>query len=282
MLKEGIKINLSLTMLGNVIQSLAEGKGGHIPYRDSKLTRLLQDSLGGNTKTLMIAAISPADYNYLETLTTLRYANRAKNIKNKPKINEDPKDALLRSYKEEIETLRKQLALYAAGGGDAMAFASGGGLPALGMGAVMGAATGMGMGMMNFAGLAAPVMSSSSSSHSSPRGGGLSPRGAPASMSEAVAPTTVVIQKEYIHVPSASASASAADAAHHMESVRRQKELEEYTEFVATEYDYVQSQLKEKEDEVAREKRTREEMHLRLQQLESRVSVTRNAATAFC
>lgn len=60
------------------------------------MTRLLQDSLGGNTKTVMIAAISPADYNYDETLTTLRYASRAKNIKNKPRVNMDPKDALLK------------------------------------------------------------------------------------------------------------------------------------------------------------------------------------------
>jgi hypothetical protein len=75
---------------------LVDGRSTHIPYRDSKLTRLLQDSLGGNTKTVMIAAISPADYNYDETLSTLRYASRAKNIQNKPTINEDPKDALLR------------------------------------------------------------------------------------------------------------------------------------------------------------------------------------------
>jgi kinesin family protein 3/17 len=108
-LKEGIKINLSLTALGNVISALAEG-GKFVPYRDSKLTRLLQDSLGGNTKTMMVAAISPADYNYEETLSTLRYANRAKNIKNKPKINEDPKDAMIREFKAEIERLRKLLA----------------------------------------------------------------------------------------------------------------------------------------------------------------------------
>lgn len=62
-----------------------QGKKGHIPYRDSKLTRLLQDSLGGNSKTVMLTAVSPADYNFDETLSTLRYANRAKNIKNKPK-----------------------------------------------------------------------------------------------------------------------------------------------------------------------------------------------------
>ncbi|KAG5186169.1 kinesin family member 17 [Tribonema minus] len=109
-LKEGCKINLSLSALGNVISALVDqAKGKHIPYRDSKLTRLLQDSLGGNTKTLMVAAVSPADYNYEETLSTLRYANRAKNIKNKPKINEDPKDAMLRQYKEEIEALKKAL-----------------------------------------------------------------------------------------------------------------------------------------------------------------------------
>ena len=66
----------------------------------------LQDSLGGNTKTMMIACLSPADNNYEETISTLRYANRAKNIKNKPKINEDPKDAMLREYAEEIEKLR--------------------------------------------------------------------------------------------------------------------------------------------------------------------------------
>ena len=105
-LKEGIKINMSLSALGNVITALVNGGGAHIPYRDSKLTRLLQDSLGGNTKTVMMSAISPADYNFEETLSTLRYANRAKNIKNKPKINEDPKDALLRVYKEEIEKLK--------------------------------------------------------------------------------------------------------------------------------------------------------------------------------
>ncbi|KAF1335932.1 Kinesin-like protein, partial [Globisporangium splendens] len=108
-LKEGCKINLSLSALGNVISALVDGKGKHIPYRDSKLTRLLQDSLGGNTKTLMVAAVSPADYNYDETLSTLRYANRAKNIKNKPIVNEDPKDAKLREYKEEIERLKKLL-----------------------------------------------------------------------------------------------------------------------------------------------------------------------------
>ncbi|CAH1787556.1 unnamed protein product, partial [Owenia fusiformis] len=108
-LKEATKINLSLSALGNVISALVDGKSKHIPYRDSKLTRLLQDSLGGNTKTLMVACLSPADNNYDETLSTLRYANRAKNIKNKPKVNEDPKDALLREYQEEIQKLKAML-----------------------------------------------------------------------------------------------------------------------------------------------------------------------------
>ena len=75
-----LQINLSLAALGNVINALVEGKSGHIPYRDSKLTRLLQDSLGGNTKTCMVANIGPADWNFDETMSTLRYANRAKNI----------------------------------------------------------------------------------------------------------------------------------------------------------------------------------------------------------
>ena len=108
-LKEATKINLSLSALGNVISALVDGKSSHIPYRDSKLTRLLQDSLGGNTKTLMVACLSPADNNYDETLSTLRYANRAKNIKNKPHINEDPKDALLREYQDEITKLKMML-----------------------------------------------------------------------------------------------------------------------------------------------------------------------------
>ena len=109
-LKEATKINLSLSALGNVISALVDGKSQHIPYRDSKLTRLLQDSLGGNTKTVMCANCGPAGYNYDETLSTLRYANRAKNIKNKPRINEDPKDAMLREFTDEIARLKKQLA----------------------------------------------------------------------------------------------------------------------------------------------------------------------------
>uniref|UniRef100_A0A286X913 Kinesin-like protein n=1 Tax=Cavia porcellus TaxID=10141 RepID=A0A286X913_CAVPO len=116
-LKEATKINLSLSALGNVISALVDGRCKHIPYRDSKLTRLLQDSLGGNTKTLMVACLSPADNNYDETLSTLRYANRAKNIKNKPRINEDPKDALLREYQEEIKRLRAILEQQLSPGG---------------------------------------------------------------------------------------------------------------------------------------------------------------------
>jgi len=77
-LKEGILINKSLMTLGNVITALCDRTSKHIPYRDSNLTRLLQDSLGGNTKTVMIAALSPANYNFEETMSTLRYANRAK------------------------------------------------------------------------------------------------------------------------------------------------------------------------------------------------------------
>lgn len=108
-LKEATKINLSLSALGNVIAALVDGKSTHIPYRDSKLTRLLQDSLGGNSHTIMVATVGPASFNWEETITTLRYASRAKKIKNKPKVNEDPKDAMLRQYQEEIERLRLEL-----------------------------------------------------------------------------------------------------------------------------------------------------------------------------
>jgi len=118
-LKEATKINLSLTALGNVISALVDSKSTHVPYRDSKLTRLLQDSLGGNTKTVMIANCGPADYNYDETLSTLRYADRAKQIKNKPRINEDPKDAMLREFQEEIARLRAALASEEKRGGAA-------------------------------------------------------------------------------------------------------------------------------------------------------------------
>lgn len=89
--KEGVNINKGLLALGNVIASLTDpSKHGHVPYRDSKLTRILQDSLGGNSRTVMIAACSPAECNFGETLNTLKYAYRAKSIKNKPVVNRDP------------------------------------------------------------------------------------------------------------------------------------------------------------------------------------------------
>merc|ERR1711959_587289 len=112
-LKEGAAINKSLSALGNVIEKLAEkagdtkGKKIIIPYRDSKLTRLLQNALGGSSKTIMICALSPASSNYEETLSTLRYADRAKKIKNTVKVNEDPQAKLLRELKEENEKLRE-------------------------------------------------------------------------------------------------------------------------------------------------------------------------------
>ncbi|XP_073969867.1 kinesin-like protein 64D [Rhodnius prolixus] len=108
-LKEATKINLSLSTLGNVISALVDGKCTHIPYRNSKLTRILQDSLGGNAKTVMCATIGPASYNYDETISTLRYASRAKSICNRARVNENPKDALLRHFQTQIEELKKQL-----------------------------------------------------------------------------------------------------------------------------------------------------------------------------
>jgi len=108
-LKEATKINMSLSALGNVISALVDSKTSFVPYRDSKLTRLLQDSLGGNTKTVMCACIGPVDYNFDETLSTLRYASRAKSIKNKPRINEDPKDAMIREFQDEITRLKMKL-----------------------------------------------------------------------------------------------------------------------------------------------------------------------------
>nr|XP_004610970.1 unnamed protein product [Sorex araneus] len=120
-LKEGGNINKSLVTLGNVISALADlsqdaanplvkKKQVFVPYRDSVLTWLLKDSLGGNSKTIMIATISPADVNYGETLSTLRYANRAKNIINKPTINEDANVKLIRELRAEIARLKMLLA----------------------------------------------------------------------------------------------------------------------------------------------------------------------------
>ncbi|XP_006896025.1 PREDICTED: chromosome-associated kinesin KIF4A-like [Elephantulus edwardii] len=115
-LKEGININRGLLCLGNVISALGDDKkGGFVPYRDSKLTRLLQDSLGGNSHTLMIACVSPADSNLEETLNTLRYADRARKIKNKPVINIDPQTAELNHLKQQVQQL--QVLLLQAHGG---------------------------------------------------------------------------------------------------------------------------------------------------------------------
>jgi kinesin family protein 3/17 len=107
--KEGVNINYELMILGNCIAALTTRGNTHIPYRDSKLTMLLRDSLGGNARTVMIAALGPANYNFSETMSTLRYAERAKKIENKPKVNMDPKDALLMKYQEELQALQAQL-----------------------------------------------------------------------------------------------------------------------------------------------------------------------------
>ncbi|XP_014206954.1 chromosome-associated kinesin KIF4 [Copidosoma floridanum] len=105
--KEGVNINKGLLALGNVISQLGEGgNSSYIGYRDSKLTRLLQDSLGGNSVTLMIACVSPANYNIDETTSTLRYADRAKKIKNKPIVNQDPRTAEIINLKKIIQELR--------------------------------------------------------------------------------------------------------------------------------------------------------------------------------
>ena len=110
-LKESIKINKSLSALGNVINALTDTKERkHIPYRDSKLTRLLEDSLGGNCKTTMIATISPAHCSFNESLSTLNFAKRAKNIKNRPIINEDiDHNGLIHQYENELKKIRKEL-----------------------------------------------------------------------------------------------------------------------------------------------------------------------------
>ncbi|KAG6400314.1 hypothetical protein SASPL_137140 [Salvia splendens] len=117
--KEGVHINKGLLSLGNVISALGDDKkrkeGVHVPYRDSKLTRLLQDSLGGNSRTVMIACISPADINAEETLNTLKYANRARNIQNKPVVNRDPISNEMLKMRQQLEFLQAELC--ARGGG---------------------------------------------------------------------------------------------------------------------------------------------------------------------
>ena len=122
-LKEGAEINRSLSTLGRVIAALADISTGKkknmsmVPYRDSVLTWLLKDSLGGNSMTAMIAAISPADINFEETLSTLRYADSAKRIKNHAVVNEDPNARMIRELKEELAQLRSKLGSGATSGG---------------------------------------------------------------------------------------------------------------------------------------------------------------------
>nr|XP_043891532.1 kinesin-like protein KIF21A isoform X4 [Solea senegalensis] len=115
--KEGISINCGLLALGNVISALGDRskRSSHVPYRDSKLTRLLQDSLGGNSQTVMIACISPSDRDFMETLNTLKYANRARNIKNKVMVNQDKASQQISALRTEIARLQMELMEYKAG-----------------------------------------------------------------------------------------------------------------------------------------------------------------------
>ncbi|XP_031423684.1 kinesin-like protein KIF21B isoform X3 [Clupea harengus] len=115
--REGISINCGLLALGNVISALGDQskKGGHVPYRDSKLTRLLQDSLGGNSRTVMLACVSPSDRDFMETLNTLKYANRARNIKNKVVVNQDKTSQQISSLRAEIARLQMEVMEFKAG-----------------------------------------------------------------------------------------------------------------------------------------------------------------------
>ncbi|XP_026217944.1 kinesin-like protein KIF21A isoform X2 [Anabas testudineus] len=115
--KEGISINCGLLALGNVISALGDRskRSTHVPYRDSKLTRLLQDSLGGNSQTVMIACISPSDRDFMETLNTLKYANRARNIKNKVMVNQDRASQQISALRTEIARLQMELMEYRTG-----------------------------------------------------------------------------------------------------------------------------------------------------------------------
>ncbi|XP_073336301.1 kinesin-like protein KIF21A isoform X2 [Pagrus major] len=115
--KEGISINCGLLALGNVISALGDRskRSTHVPYRDSKLTRLLQDSLGGNSQTMMIACISPSDRDFMETLNTLKYANRARNIKNKVVVNQDRASQQISALRTEIARLQMELMEYKTG-----------------------------------------------------------------------------------------------------------------------------------------------------------------------
>ncbi|XP_042157700.1 kinesin-like protein KIF21A isoform X4 [Oncorhynchus tshawytscha] len=115
--KEGISINCGLLALGNVISALGDRskRSTHVPYRDSKLTRLLQDSLGGNSQTMMIACISPSDRDFMETLNALKYANRARNIKNKVMVNQDKASQQISALRTEIARLQMELIEYRTG-----------------------------------------------------------------------------------------------------------------------------------------------------------------------
>lgn len=115
--REGISINCGLLALGNVISALGDKtkKASHVPYRDSKLTRLLQDSLGGNSQTVMIACISPSDRDFMETLNTLKYANRARNIKNRVLINQDQSSRTISQLRQELAALKLELLEYKQG-----------------------------------------------------------------------------------------------------------------------------------------------------------------------
>ncbi|XP_013183944.2 kinesin-like protein KIF21A isoform X1 [Amyelois transitella] len=115
--REGISINCGLLALGNVISALGDKSRRvlHVPYRDSKLTRLLQDSLGGNSNTVMIACVSPSDRDFMETLNTLKYANRARNIKNRCIVNQDLTSQTIRMLRQEVAKLQLELAEYKQG-----------------------------------------------------------------------------------------------------------------------------------------------------------------------
>ena len=115
--REGISINCGLLALGNVISALGDvtKKALHVPYRDSKLTRLLQDSLGGNSQTVMLACISPSDRDFMETLNTLKYANRARNIKNRVQINQDQSSRTISQLRREIAALQLEILEYKQG-----------------------------------------------------------------------------------------------------------------------------------------------------------------------
>lgn len=116
-LQEGIQINQGLLALGNVIAALTDEKKiaagkAFIPYRNSKLTRILQDSLGGNSRTTMIACVSPVESNYEETLSTIKYASRARNIKNKPVVNRDANSMLIEALRNQITQLQTEIGEY--------------------------------------------------------------------------------------------------------------------------------------------------------------------------